>query len=97
MRNIVGVMKAKSPMTEIRTYDKCVGRISEVGSKDSPKCTFSRWSGAANYDRNKWRILGGGLLWMLELQEAMDVRQMKFKAMFSLIHDRRNGSKAVIR
>jgi hypothetical protein len=97
LRNIIGVMKAKSPMTEVRTYDKCVGRISEVGNKESPKSTFSRRGGAANHDRDEWRILGGGLPWILELQETMDVRQMKFETVFSLIHGRRNGSKVVSR
>lgn len=72
-------------MTEVRADDECVGGVFQIGSKERTKGTFSGCGSTPDHDWHERRVFGGGLIWVLELQEPVDVGKMELYTVFIFV------------
>lgn len=67
LRHIVGVVEAKTPVTEIRADDERVGRIGKIGSQQGSKSVFRGCGCASNHDGHEGWVMRSRGVGVLEL------------------------------
>lgn len=70
-------------MAEVGTDDEGIRRVSQVRSQEGSKGVFRRGGSGSNHDRDERGVLRG--VRVLELEETMDVGEMKFDAVLVFV------------
>jgi hypothetical protein len=83
--NVVRVAEAQAPMAEVRAYDEGVARVLEVRGEQGPECVLGRGSRAPNHDWHQRRVLRCRGVGVLQLQQAVDVGEVKLDAVLVFV------------